>query len=354
MLRAGVTGFCRGWLVGLALLLAGATTVRAQGGTSTGTPQMAAVPRALAKARAVSILFVGNSFTHGGNLPLRKYNAAAVEDEDFGLPRPDPRHESAAEGPHGGIPGIFQKFTVEKGLFYEVHEEAVSASPLEFHYRHALPMIAQAKWDVVVLQDYSTGPLPVRRGGHPERFLRSATRLEQAVHAANRHARLYLYETWPRADLTFLPKGPYFGEGIETMADDLHRAYYQEAAENGSFAGVAPVGDAWMRAIRAGVAQTNPLAEADGGKIDLWWGDHYHPSARGAYLAALVLFQEITGKDVRTLGADERAAADLGISPADATTLQRLAYEQVSGEGEVESPVPEAGGAAKDGGSKGR
>jgi hypothetical protein len=289
----------------------------------------APTPAASPTTGAVTILFVGNSFLHGKYLPLRAYNAGAIKDENFGLPRSNPRAELAEPGPYGGIPGIFKQLTGEMGLMYDVHVEAISAQTLEFHYRHALPVIAQAGWDAVVLQDYSTGPLPARRGGHPERFYKYATLLEQAIHAADPRARLYLYETWPRADLIFPDHKPYSGETIDAMTRDLHDAYGQEAAQDAHFTAVAPVGDAWQRAIQAGVAQENPFQSAGDGRMDLWAVDNYHPSVEGAYLAALVLFQQITGEDARRLGENEQAAAALGIPPAAAVSLQRVASEQV-------------------------
>ena len=60
--------------------------------------------------------------------------------------------------------------------------------------------------------------------------------------------------------------------------------------------------------------------------------DYSHPSIYGAYLSALVLFQQITGVDVRTLGSAEKAAASLGISAAIAAQLQTVAWETVTNE----------------------
>ena len=278
----------------------------------------------------VSILFVGNSFMHGRYLPVRTYNATAITDENFGLPPSNPRAERLETGPFGGIPGIFKEFTVEAGLSYDVHIEAISAQTLQFQYEHALPIIAQAPWDAVVLQDYSTGPLPEARGGHPERFYQYATLLEQAVHTLNAQTRLYLYETWPRADLIFFPGKPYSGEGVGAMTRELHEAYWREAAQDGHFTAVIPNGDAWQRAIEEGVAQPNPRQNAGDDRVDLWGEDNYHPSVAGAYLNALVCFQQITGQDARRLGKNEQAAAALGLAPAAAVSLQRVAWEQVS------------------------
>lgn len=283
-----------------------------------------------AAARPQTILFVGNSFFHGAFQPVLGYNAAAITDENLkpdraGQRRRQYEHE---DRPWGGIPGIFKKMTDEAGLSYEVHLEAISGQTLKFHYDSALAVIQQPKWDKVVLHDYSTGPVPTRHGGQPARFFEYATRLEQAVHTANPTAKIYLYQTWARADLTYPAGKGYSGLPLDSMTHDLHAAYYQEAARDGHFAGVAPVGDAWLRTVQQGVAMPNPYTP-EANKVDLWGPDHYHPSIYGAYLNACVLLAEVAHYDPRKLGSTEQAAADLGIAPPVAVQLQRLAYEQV-------------------------
>lgn len=275
--------------------------------------------------RPTVILFVGNSFFHGHTKQVLKYNTAGITDENFGLPARSPRHEQ--DGPWGGIPAIFQKLTQQAGLPYEVHLEAISGQTLQFHYDSALAVIDRP-WDAVVLQEHSMGALPTRRGGQPERFRQYATRLEQTAHARNPQARVYLYQTWARADQVYPAGKPYQGLPVDSMFADTHRGYYDLARQNGRFAGVAPVGDAWLRAIRQGVAVRNPY-QPEAGKIDLWGHDQFHSSPAGSYLNALVLFAEITGKNPRKLGPREQAAADLGLSPSAAAQLQRVAYEQV-------------------------
>ena len=59
--------------------------------------------------------------------------------------------------------------------------------------------------------------------------------------------------------------------------------------------------------------------------MDLWWKDYLHASKYGSYLDALIQFGTIPDLDPATLGANEIAARDLGISAADAATLQRIA-----------------------------
>jgi hypothetical protein len=284
-----------------------------------------------AAAAQTRVLFVGDSFTHGKYAPVRNYNAAAVTDEDYGLPATSPRYESMASepGPWGGIPGIFKKFTDEAGLSYDVHLEAISAKSLQYHYDNALAIIAQPTWQKVVLQELSTKPLPTSRGGDRASFYSAVTSLEQAIHAVNPTAQVYLYQTWARADLTYPAGAPYAGLPVDSMTQDLHRGYAQAATLDGHIAAVAPAGDAWLQAIAAGLAERNPYSPA-AGQLDLWASDYLHPSAWGSYLNACVLFYQLTGTDPRTLGASEQAAADLGIAPASAVALQQVAYQQVA------------------------
>ncbi|MCB2377807.1 hypothetical protein LGH70_09455 [Hymenobacter sp. BT635] len=279
-----------------------------------------AVGRAQVQAPApTTILFVGNSFLHARYEPAFSYNAATITIEKVGKQK---------IGPWGGIPAIFKQFTEQAGLRYDVHFECINGEALKAHYDSARAIIGQPRWHTVVLQEHSMWPLPAHRTGRPDVFRDYATRLEQAVHQANPAAKLYFYQTWARADQTYQPNKAYSGLPIDSMTLDLHRGYYGAARQNGHFAGVAPAGDAWLRAMQAGVALRNPYAP-ETGKVNLWGEDQYHPSQWGAYLNACVLFAEITGYDPRRLGHGELAAGALGISAAEAVSLQRVAAEQV-------------------------
>lgn len=265
------------------------------------------------------ILFVGNSFTYGFGATAQNYNANTVTDEN-GMG-------------YGGVPAIFKKFTDEAGLNYEVHLETVGGQSLQYHHDTKLAVIAQPKWDVVVLQGLSTEVCPPSRNGNPANFELYGNRLEQAIHAANPAAKIYLYATWTRSDLTDLPTGPYFGSPAEAMGNDIYDEYSHLAETNGRFAGVNPVGAAWKRAMHENVFQRNHFVP-EPGRIDPWTVDGYHGSNAGYYLSALVHFEAITGRDARTLAAAESsltgAATFLGILPADAQALQRIAHDTVT------------------------
>jgi len=153
------------------------------------------------RKKPVVILFVGNSFFHGHFQSVLKYNTGSIIDENAAVPERSPRHERG--GPWGGIPAIFKKLTDEAGLAYEVHLESISGMPLKFHYDSARAVVDRPGWDAVVLQEHSMWTLPARRTGHPALFQEYGTRLEQTVHARNPKAKVYLYETWARADQTY-------------------------------------------------------------------------------------------------------------------------------------------------------
>ena len=80
------------------------------------------------------------------------------------------------------------------------------------------------------------------------------------------------------------------------------------------------------------LATANPFKAALPGELNLWAADGYHGSTYGYYLEALVIFGSVTGRDPRSLGRDEAAAAQLGISTADAAALQRVAFETLAAE----------------------
>ncbi|HET8881758.1 MAG TPA: hypothetical protein VFM56_06230 [Solimonas sp.] len=297
------------------------------------------------------ILFVGNSFTHGRYAPVRQYNASRVTDENEGAR--GARAEDSEPGPYGGIPGLFAEFAAEAGLDDDVHIEAISSATLQTHINAALDVIADPKWDAVVLQEQSTKPLPVSlaNGGNsnPAGFCTSVRTLEAAVHDAAPSAAIYLYETWPRADGARALAGDpaqagfdtAYGDALTTLGNAYHDAYYRAAALAGDIRAVAPVGEAWRRAWAQGVAEANPYTGTSG-LPSLWYGieavndpaisapDRYHPSIYGAYLSALVLFQQITGVDAQTLGADETAATSLGIASAVAVQLQQVASQTIA------------------------
>ena len=269
-------------------------------------------------ARAESILFVGNSFTYAQGSAVMQFNPGSVTDlNGTGI---------------GGIPALFKAFTVQAGLDYDVSLETVGGSGLDLHYNTKMALIDKP-WDRVVLQSYST--LDAADPGNPAKLIQYSGLLADALHARNADVKINLMATWSRADQTYLPSGAWYGESIYQMARDVDAGYRQADLASDRIDGVIPVGLAWNRAMAQGFADTNPYDGSDPGTVKLWANDNYHASRFGSYLEALTIFGRITGVDPRSLGAAETAAAQLGISQAQATAMQQLAFEQLA------APVPE-------------
>jgi autotransporter-associated beta strand protein len=401
-------------------------------------------------ANPIEILFVGNSFTHGKYPRALNYNAgtaASVGDPSVvhdllcpaatatgpctsgaeAVPRRVPTsantpganltaqlnylqaNPSAAYtevGPFSGVAGVFLQFTKEAGLHYDVSLISVSSATLTGYLNNTgseagmLPLIANAKWNQVVMQDQSFRPLPttvtvngvsVPTRGNPSGFRSGATGLINAIDAADAaagkaNAAITLEQTQPLASYGYTssnPNAPIFGSStvaqnggnpafapyvgaanpMAQMAGDLHNAYLSEATSYNSAnptksrVGVAFSGDAWVSAINLGIAVQNPyLANNPPKQVNLWDSDPltgccttpigYHPSAYGAYLDALTLFYQITGMDPVLMEAEfnannplflSSAAHALGISANDAQLLAIAAADTVRSGGPVSS-----------------
>jgi len=281
-------------------------------------------------ASATTILFIGNSFTYGdpagAPAPLVKsYQPNTVTDlNKSGI---------------GGVPALFKAMTVQAGLDYTVSLETIPGAGLERHYNEKLALIA-GSYDKVVLQSYST--LDAKQPGNPNMLIKYSGLLAEAFRARNPKVQIMLNATWSRADQAWTPKGAWYGKPIEQMALDVRRGYDAADAASNLIDGVIPVGQAWNRAIAAGVADPNPYDGIKAGQVDLWAPDHYHGSVHGYYLEALTLFGAITGRDPRALGANDAIAREIGIAPSTAAALQRCAAEQLEAEKKAVSAAPAA------------
>ena len=183
---------------------------------------------------------------------------------------------------------------------------------------------------------------------------------------ASASTELYLLQTWARPNLINAPGAatidpatgnatynstppPSFFSSLEAMTAELKAGYQaamDQADNDGSagFKGIAPVGEAFLRAVTSGVATRDMYGAgaASDGLLDLWFNDGTHASVYGSYLSSLTLFGTLTGLDPLSLGASEIAARDLGISAADALALQRVASAQLG----FGATVPEPGSLA--------
>jgi hypothetical protein len=260
-----------------------------------------------------TVLFIGNSFTFGARTLVEHYRPDLVTDLN---------HEGI-----GGVPALFETFAREAGLDWTVSLETSPGRPLQWHLDHRRAAIT-GEWDAVVLQGYST--LDPDRPGDPATHIAAAKELAALFHHSNPSAQIDLVSTWTRPDQTYRPGGHWYGKPIAAMADDLAAANRQALVESHDLTATIPVGQSFDRAIRDGIADPNPYDGIDPGKIDLWADDHYHASAAGYYLEALVIFGRVTGIDPRTLTGRESAAQVLGLPSTLAAALQRVAAEQLA------------------------
>ena len=268
------------------------------------------------EAQADTILFVGNSFTFASYSPVWRYRASSVTDLN--------------QDGVGGVPALFKLFTEEAGLDYQVSLETAAGTSLEWHWLNKRPLIDRA-WDHLVLQEYSTTDRD--RPGDPTSLVTYSGKLAAMVRARNPKASVSLTATWTRPDLTFRPGQHWSGQAVTRMAEDVRHANDLARRSNPAIGRVHPVGEAFNCAIAAGIADSNPYDGLTFGQVDLWAYDHYHASTAGNYLDALVVFAGVTGRDPRSLGRDETAANELGLSPNLAQRLQSVAWQMTLGGG---------------------
>ncbi len=262
---------------------------------------------------ATSILFIGNSFTYGQGSPVRYYRSETIKDLNGGA--------------QGGTPALFKSFTDQAGLDYDVYMEAQGAVGFDWHLKFKLDVITKRPWDIVVGQGRPM--LDFDHPGDPALLIETAKQLVDHLKGKNPDVDVRLEATFARADLTYYTPGKWFGKGIEAMTNDVRTGYDQAAKASPTIKGVIPVGEAWLRAMKVGFADTNPYDGIDAGKVNLWTYDSFHASTIGYYLKALVVFGSITGKDPRSLGWNECSGYELGLSQQQIGDLQQIAYDQL-------------------------
>lgn len=271
---------------------------------------------AAAAAGAAEILFIGNSFTQGVGSPVREWGAGSVRDlEERGI---------------GGLPALVQAFFKQVGEEHRLSLSTEGGKGLDWHLAQRADRLAAGHWDVVVLQTFST--LDRAHPGDPALLVRSTPALVARLRERSPQAQFWLMATWARADQVVPAAGAWHGKGLEAMTRDLRAGNDAAARATPEVRGVIPVGEAWWRAIRAGIADPDPYDGTSPGQLDLWAADHYHASAAGSYLEALVVFGRLSGRDPALLGAQEPVARALGLSSAQAGALQRVASETLAAE----------------------
>ncbi len=258
-----------------------------------------------------SILFIGNSFTFAQGSPVMNYHTQSVTDlNNTNL---------------GGVPALFKTFTKEAGFDFVVNLETSPGSNLDFHLKERADKIIKP-WNYVVMQGFST--LDKENPGDPTVMAESAAEIAKQLRSKNPKVDIHLTSTWARADQVYLKTGFWRRQSVEKMTNDIRRGY-NVAAQKASIKDVIPVGQAWNRAIKSGIADANPFDGIEAGKINLWTYDNYHGSAYGYYIEALMVFASITGDDPACLGKNETAAKELGFTTEQTVALQKIAHDEL-------------------------
>ena len=174
-----------------------------------------------------------------------------------------------------------------------VRDMSISGTGLQDHWAGpARSVIAEGGWDIVVLQQ---GPSATE--GRPS-LLEYSQRFAEEIRAAEGVPALYM--VWPSSSRLF---------DFDGVADSYTTA--AELAQGLLF----PVGEAWR------------LAWAMDPNLPLYSPDGFHPSFLGSYLAALVMYEQLSGLDPRDL--PDRVSEGLSpeLSLEVARTLQAVAVE---------------------------
>lgn len=267
------------------------------------------------------ILFIGNSFTYGEGSIVKTYAPGSVHDLNANR--------------HSGVPALFREMAAQAGLLVDVSIEAMSGAGLDVHYMERHPAIDRA-WDQVVMHGYST--LDRHRSGDAGLLIQYTQLFIDLLTARQPQVDVRLMSTWARADQTYPPSAPWYGKPISAMLEDIDRGYRQAFDSTPKVRSVIPVGAAWNIAMERGFADANPYDGIARGQVNLWAPDHYHASKYGSYLQALTIFGSLSGRDPRSLGANETVARALGISPTEATAMQGFAQAALAAE--LKRPPP--------------
>lgn len=188
---------------------------------------------AVAEAHApLRILWIGNSYSFYNDLP-RTLTMMAMAAGEHRVPA-----ISAAL-----VPGEFLRGHVLRGDVLKALEQ---------------------RWDYVVLQDNSMGPITL-----PDSTIKYGTQLGELAKRAG--ARVLLYVTWPR-------------QATPQTANVLLGTYTKLATEIGGT--VVPVGPAWMQ-----MREESPSSV-------LYMEDGSHPTPIGSYIAAATFYRVLYGKPV--------------------------------------------------------
>ncbi len=233
--------------------------------------QVCACLQASAESQPERVLFVGNSFTYYNDGIHKHYG---------NLLRAAQLNTSSTRN---------RMLTYSGGGLWEFPAALESA-------------LAEEAWDVVIMHDYSNGPLT-----HWQRFVDSSTKLVDITRGHSVSPMLMM--TWAY-------------EGDQEMGTALAQAY-SKAGEQLKIP-VIPVGLAFTKATHATTINlyTPDLLKYEEGKA-VYKKIVKHPSLAGTYLAACTVYATLTGRN------PEGLAYTAGLDESDAELLQRVAWQAV-------------------------
>ena len=219
-------------------------------------------------SQSASVLFIGNSYTFGNDLPK-----------------------------------MFRQLAKSGGYDVTTDISAVGGWWLKDHLNapETSDKISERAWDYVVLQEQSV--VPSRLDERNSSMYPAARQLVQMIQANNSSPIFFM--TWGRRD-GFSDVG---FDSYKPMQTALTNGYMGIANELDAM--VAPVGIAWQQ-----VRQQHP-------EINLYQEDGSHPSEQGSYLAACVFYATVFQES------PEGLRYDAGLSQEETAVLQRIAAETV-------------------------
>lgn len=218
----------------------------------------------------LNVLFVGNSYTYGYNLPH-----------------------------------IVSIISAETSTKLITRKSVIGGASLKEHWRggrklETRKMIAEGDFDIVVLQDFSMSAMQA-----PDSTLKYVNLFSE--YSSSYGAKTYLFNTWAR-------------EKVPQYQSEIDALYGQAARENGAVR--VPVGEAWELA-----QDLRPM-------VDLYTSDGSHPNELGTMLTASVFVRVITGElpdMLPTLYRIEDASGEtvrlMNHNPEDAEFCRRIANE---------------------------
>jgi hypothetical protein len=200
-----------------------------------------------AAAQNLRVLFIGNSYTHGNNMPLLVQSLASA----------------------GGDTLTFEMLAYNSyTLNQHIHEAATKQT------------IEGGEWDFVVLQEQSQLPASPMKDVK-KKFFPAVHQLTDWIKTAGAQAVLYM--TWGRRDGDQARSKKYPPVSTYEGMDDLLAARYEQAAQQTN-SWLAPVGKAW-RYVRT----NHP-------EIELYYYDGSHPNQEGSFLTACTLYTILYNK----------------------------------------------------------